>query len=270
MGTLAVADEAGRTIYYEHYSGDKTPVVLIHGWAMSGRLWDNVTRFLVENGHEVVVFDQRGCGRSDKDFADVSIAASVSDLMAILDKLNIDRPVLNGWSLGGAIAVETATQLGSGCRGLVLTCAATPRFEQAEDFPHGVPPGGVAQTVDAFNQDRHGFLAQLAQGICAKEVPGGVVDWMAGQFMESGPMVGHTIMELGPLDQREQMKALNVPVLNIIGSKDGVADPEVGRAAQPLLKKGQLAEFEDCGHAPFLEDFPRYSEELLRFLRNLD
>lgn len=269
MSTLETA-EKGRGIYYEHYRGDKTPVVLVHGWAMSCRLWDNVTRLLVENGHEVIVFDQRGCGRSDKDFEDVSIAASVSDLIALLDELKVERPVLNGWSLGGAIVVEAAAQLQDRCRGLILTCGATPRFEQTADFPQGVPEGGVAQTVDAFNQDRHGFLAQLAQGICAKEVPDGVVNWMAGQFMESGPTVGSTISELGPLDQREKMQALKAPVLTIIGSQDGVADPEVGRAAQSLLQNGKLVEFEDCGHAPFLEDFPRYSEEVLRFLHNLD
>lgn len=268
MGMLQ-ADEAGREIYYEHYRGSGTPVVLIHGWAMSCRVWDNVTRFLVEAGHEVVCFDQRGCGRSDKDFEDVSIAASVSDVMKLLEALGIEGAVLNGWSLGGAIAVGAAAELGPKCKGVILTCGATPRYEQAEDFPYGVPPGGVAATVDAFNESRFAFLHQLAQGVCVKDPGEGVVDWLASLFKECGPLVGATISELGTIDQRETMKSLSVPVLNIIGSKDSIADPEVGRAADKLLQHGMLVDFEDCGHAPFLEDFPRYRDEVLRFLANL-
>lgn len=269
MATLQV-DQAGREIYYEHYRGDKTPVVLIHGWAMSCRVWGNVTRVLVEAGHEVIAYDQRGCGRSDKDFDDASIAAGAADVVKLMATLNVQSAVLNGWSLGGAIAVAAADKLGDRCKGLVLTCGATPRFEQCADFPHGIPEGGVAGTVEMFNENPLVFLHQLAQGVCAKDPGEGVVDWMAGLFKESGPLAGASIAELGSVDQRAIMKSLTIPVLNIIGAKDGVADPEVGRYACSIQQHGELVEFEDCGHAPFIEDFPRYQAELSRFLNNIN
>jgi pimeloyl-[acyl-carrier protein] methyl ester esterase len=268
MGCLQV-EASGREIYFEHFKGSKTAVMLIHGWGMSCRVWDNVTRTLVEAGHEVITFDQRGCGRSDKDFEDVSIGASVGDALKLLEALKVEAVVVNGWSLGGVIAVDTADQLGARCKGVVLTCAASPRYEQAADFPYGVPAGGVAATVEAFNQNRITFLHQLAQGICAKDPGEGVVDWLADVSKQCGPLVGTTIAELATVDQRETLKKLSVPVLNIIGGKDAIADPEVGRAAKSLLQNGRLVEFEDCGHAPFMEDFPRYSTELFHFLEEL-
>ena len=73
MGMLT--REAGRQIYFEHYAGRGPTVVLSHGWGMGCRAWDDTIARLTDRGHAVVAYDHRGCGRSDKDFADVSIDA---------------------------------------------------------------------------------------------------------------------------------------------------------------------------------------------------
>ena len=161
MGLLATEGE--RRIYFEHYAGTGVPVLLLHGWGMSCRVWDTTLVALRKAGHAVVSFDQRGCGSSDKDFAEVSIAASARDAVALLDHLGIRRVVLNGWSLGGAIAVEAASQLGDRCAGVVLTAAASPRYTQAPDFALGNPPGSTAQTVALLREDRAGFLYNLTK-----------------------------------------------------------------------------------------------------------
>lgn len=261
-------DDRGRQIYYEHYQGKKTPVLLAHGWGMSCRVWDNVVAVLLEAGHEVVIFDQRACGRSDKDFNDVSISASVGDIVALVETLGLKKVVLNGWSLGGALVVGAAEALGQQCKGLVLTCAATPRYEQCEDFPHGLPVGSVAGTGEALNADRFGFLHQLAQGVFPEDPGGGTIDWLSAMFKGSGPGANKTIAELADLDQRAMMKSLSMPILNVVGGKDAVADPEVGRYAHSIQSKGTLIEFDACGHAPFLEEPARYNEELLNFITN--
>lgn len=142
---MAYLDTGAGQIYYEHHAGTKLPVLLVHAWAMNTRVWDSTLDALLEAGHEVIAFDQRGCGRSDKDFADFSIAALASDAVALVDHLKLDRVVVNGWSLGGAVATETAHRLGARCKGLVLTCGASPRYTQAEGFPHG----GTAETCAA-------------------------------------------------------------------------------------------------------------------------
>lgn len=264
MGFLNV--EGDRRIYFEHYAGAKTPVVLIHGWGTSLRAWDGILAHLQALGHAVVSFDQRGCAKSDKDFRESSIAASAGDVVALLDHLGLSRAVLNGWSLGGAVAVEAAHRLGPRCAGVVSTCGATPRYVQGPDFPHGAPAGTVAGMVETLRADRASFLLGLSQGVCAKPVGDAVVNWMWAQFMEAAPSADEALRDLDVIDQRGILAALDVPFLSIVGSLDAVAAPEIGRAAAALAPRGRLEDFEDCGHAPFVEDRDRYNRVLAEFL----
>ena len=141
MGRLAV--EGDRQIHFEHYGGGSKPtVVLSHGWGMGCRVWDNTVARLVDAGHGVVIYDQRCCGQSDKDFADVSIEALGADLAALCRHLRLAAPVLNGWSLGGAVAVDAAARLGNEVGGLVLTGGATPRYTQGGGLPPRWSGGG--------------------------------------------------------------------------------------------------------------------------------
>lgn len=264
MGWLTTDGE--RRIYFEHYPGQGIPIVLLHGWGMSCRVWDTTLVALHAAGHAVIGFDQRGCGASDKDFAEVSIAASARDTVAILDRLGIERVVLNGWSLGGAVAVEAAQRLGARCAGLVLTAAASPRYTQAPDFALGNPPGSTAQTVARLRADRANFLLDLTRAICAQPATPALEQWMWSLFMQAAPSADDALAELDHLDQRAALAALEVPVLAIVGAGDAVVPPDVCREAARIARHGRAVEFADSGHAPFLEEGERYRAVLLDFL----
>lgn len=269
MPFLTVERSEGRRIYFEHYAGSKTPVLLIHGWGMSNRIWDTTLVELQAHGHAVVTFDQRGCGQSDRDFPEVSVATSAADVVALVRHLGLQRVVLNGWSLGGAIAVEAARLLGAQCVGVVLTCGATPRYVQAADFPHGGPPEGVAQTIAALRADRANFLYGLTQAVCAVPQTPAMINWQWSIFMQTSPSADDALANLGSLDQRATLAALDVPVLSIVGGKDVIVDPAICRYAAKHAKRGTAVEFEECGHAPFVEDGPRYRKVLLDFLASI-
>lgn len=264
MAYLTVADD--RKIYFEHYPGKGLPVLLIHGWGMSCRIWDTTLVALQEAGHAVVSFDQRGCGSSDKDFPVISVEQSAADAVALLRHLGIRRAAVNGWSLGGAVAVETARLLGPACAGVVVTAGATPRGVQAADFPHGNPPGSTAQTVAMLRADRANFLYALSQGVCAVPQSAQMIEWLWSIFMQAAPGADAALVQLDTLDQRATLAALEAPLLSIVGAKDAIVSADIGRAAGKLAKRGSVVEFEECGHAPFIEDGPRYRQVLLDFL----
>jgi pimeloyl-[acyl-carrier protein] methyl ester esterase len=267
MARLQVED--GRSNYYEHHAGVKLPIVLIHGWGMSCRVWDTTLPSLKAAGHEVIAFDQRGCGQSDKDFAETSVTSSADDVAALVRHLRRDRVVLNGWSLGGAIGTAAAGLLGRSCAGLVLTAAATPRYTQADGFEHGIPPGSVAQMIGALRADRANFLMGLTKGVCAEPQSAAVEQWLWSIFMQTAPCADDALGDLDHLDQRAALAALDIPVLSVVGARDAILPPDICRAAARTARRGRAEEFAQSGHAPFLEEGPRYREVLLDFLRSV-
>ena len=102
--------DGNKSIYYEDLGGDGRAMVLIHGWGMDNRCWDGVILPLQAAGHRVVTMDHRGCGRSDHDFADLSIAAIAGDVASLVAHLGLSDVVINGWSLGGAVATHAALE----------------------------------------------------------------------------------------------------------------------------------------------------------------
>lgn len=262
--------EDGKTIYFEDHdaggNNDDSAVVLVHGWGASVQIWDYTLPSLAAAGHRVVLLDHRGCGQSSKDFADMSIEAIAGDVVALVEHLGLGRVVLNGWSLGGAVVVAAATQLGERCKAVVLTCGATPCYLQKSDYPYGGTDQNLADTLVAMDADRVNFLAGLAAGVCASEVSPQVVDWIGQMFLKSTPLAAQTLGALGPLDQRAEMAALSMPILGFVGGQDAIVDPAVCRSVANYATDVRLVECTTSGHAPFIEEAELYHSELLGFI----
>ena len=92
---------------------------------------------------------------------------------------------------------------------------------------------------------------------------------MWGAFIDSGPGVIRSLLDLGDLDQRALLAELDVPVLSIVGSADAILDPQVGMQAAKCARNGTTVAFDGCGHAPFIEDAPKYLATLLDFMAGI-
>jgi pimeloyl-ACP methyl ester carboxylesterase len=258
--------EKQRRVYYEDYGSGDQAVVLIHGWGASLRTWDYTLPMLCDAGHRVVLMDHRGCGGSDKDFSDFSIEAIASDVVALVSELGLTQVVLNGWSLGGAVVVQAAADLGARCSGVVLTCGASPTYIQKPDFPHGGDPSAMGETMAAMRANRPEFLWGLTQGVAATPLPEATLRWMWQIFMDSSPAAGASLAALEPLDQRQLIGTLACDILSCVGTGDVVVDPAIGRAVPQFNRRATVVEFEGCGHAPHIEAPDKYNAELMKFV----
>ncbi len=267
MGKLAVEDN--KEIYFEDYAGEGRPVVLVHGWGMSCRVWDYNLAALRAAGHRVVSLDHRGCGHSDKDFDDVSIGAIASDVVALVDDRGLESPVIVGWSLGAAVAVEAAEALGDRAAGLALIGTPSPRYLQAADWEIGGTPEAMKETAAALTGNRAGFLHDLTVGVFKDDPGPAVIEWMWSIFMETSPNADLTLIALGELDHREMMPTLELPALLCVGAADVVVDPRTSAKAGELLPNSRVVDFAESGHAPFIEEQEKFEGELLDFLRGI-
>ena len=259
--------DTGHSVHYKHFAGDRGTMALVHGWGMSGEYWNSTVEALLANGFGALVIDHRGCGGSDQDFQDLSLGAIAGDVANIVQKTSPGKIVLNGWSLGGAVVVEAAGQLGK-VDGLVLTCGATPRYTKSDDFSHGGEASDVLANQDAITAGRADFFRALAQGAVAEGTSAAVVDWLERGFLASGAGASRTLADLAHLDQRELLSSLTCPVLSIGGTKDGIVDPAIARFAAECAKTGRL-EMLDTGHSPQLENPEAYHRLVIEFMEQI-
>lgn len=98
--TVGTENQAPIEIYYEDHGTGK-PVVLIHGWPLSGRSWEYQVPALVEAGYRVITYDRRGFGKSSQPWEGYEYDTFTSDLHQLLEQLELQNVTLVGFSMGG-------------------------------------------------------------------------------------------------------------------------------------------------------------------------
>lgn len=266
---MSYLERDGSKLHYEVQGSGDITVVLSHGFGIAGEVWRDVAAALADD-FQVVTYDQRCCGDSDKDFTDVSVESQGDDLVALCDAVGADSVVLNGWSFGGAVVVDAGSKLGDRLKGLVLTGGASPRYTQAEGFPHGGTEADVAATVEALGTDAAAVLDSIYRdAVFVAEVDDSVKDWCVALASKSSRNGDEALNELARTDQRAIMQALGCPALVIHGVDDAVVPFGIGEFASKTLNNATLAAMEGCGHAPFLESPNEYLNHLKSFLKGL-
>src|SRR6266567_2992793 len=139
-------------LYYEDH-GSGSPVVLIHGYPLSGRAWDKQVPVLLEAGHRVITYDRRGFGDSSQPTVGYDYDTFAADLNTLMDTLDLHEAVLVGHSMGTGEVTRYLGRYGSArvAKG-VLVSPIPPYLLQAGDNPDGVPHSlfdGFAQAARA-------------------------------------------------------------------------------------------------------------------------
>src|SRR4029077_7210566 len=140
MSTVTVGKENSTPIelYYEDH-GSGSPVVLIHGWPLSGASWGKQTGALPAAGDRVITYDRRGFGRSSKTGIGYHYDTFAADLDKLLKKLDLKNVALVGFSMGTGEVTRYLGKYGSKrVRKAVLIGTLGPYLVKAPDNPDGV------------------------------------------------------------------------------------------------------------------------------------
>ncbi|CAA9559098.1 MAG: Non-heme chloroperoxidase [uncultured Thermomicrobiales bacterium] len=161
MPHVSVGQENSASIdlYYED-QGSGRPVVLIHGFPLSGRSWEKQTTALLEAGYRVVAYDRRGFGKSSQPTTGYDYDTFTADLNTLMTSLDLRDATLVGFSMGtGEVARYLGTYGSERVRQAAFLASIPPFLPKTDDHPNGVDHTVFDGIMAAIRQDRLAYLS---------------------------------------------------------------------------------------------------------------
>ena len=264
----------GTMLYHKDW-GEGRPVVLIHGWPLSGDTFDDLGIALAERGFRAIIPDRRGFGRSDQPWNGHDYDTYADDIAAVLEHCGIAEPVsLVGFSMGGGEVARFLTKQGKDrVSAAVLISSIVPYMLQTDDNPNGVPQAIFDQMTDGMKKDRAGFMTSFAkdffgQGFIDRPVSQGVLDDFWRQAMMAGQRSTLAAAKaFASTDFRPDLKSFAVPTLVIHGTADKTVPIDAtGRVVADQVPGATLIEYDGSAHGLFATDKERLIEDVCAFL----
>lgn len=243
MAKITVGDENGTPIelHYEDH-GVGRPVVLIHGWPLSGRSWEHQVPALVGAGYRVVAYDRRGFGASSQPWGGYDYDTFAADLHTLMEGLDLREATLVGFSMGGGEVARYLGTYGAGrVAGAVFAGAVPPYLYKSADNPDGgLDDATIAAFEGGVKGDRLAFLEEFTKNFFT---PGGLVSSAIRSHLPGGgPLVSEPqrrymrdiaafaspkgtldcIAAFGRTDFRGDLATITVPTLVIHGDADAI------------------------------------------------
>jgi pimeloyl-ACP methyl ester carboxylesterase len=275
MPYLPVGEENSGSIdlYYEDH-GSGPPVVLIHGYPLSGRAWDKQVPVLLEAGHRVITYDRRGFGKSSRPTSGYDYDTFATDLQTLMDELDLRRATLVGHSMGTGEVTRYLGAYGSArVARAVLISPIPPFLLQTSDNPEGLPGSLFEGFIRDAKADTPAWMKGFLDNFYNMDVYGGKLvsdaafqaSWNIAAAASATAAVA--CIPTWETDFRKDLPKIDVPVLVIHGDADRILPfPNTGKRLPGLIKEMELIVIEDGPHAISWTHADQVNNPLLRFL----
>jgi non-heme chloroperoxidase len=227
-------------LYYET-AGSGPPVVLVNSWGTTLRVWDQVIADLSAD-HQVIAYDWRGCGRSDRTAWGNTIDQNAADLVALIEHLDLDRPVLVGSSVGSLFALAAARTTGDRIGGVVVL--------DGPGHCHWMP--NLADVLHAHMRnlatDRAATIAASVANMYSDQASDALRAWTARQILDASPHIDALFDEQTTCDPRPWLPQIAAPILYIHGSMDQAVPVHVPQEMASLTAGSAVIVIDGAGH----------------------
>lgn len=258
----------GIELYYEVHGPEGADFLLmIQGLGHDARFWFRQVPELSRH-FRLILFDNRGVGRSDKPDEPYSIAGDAADALGLLDVLGVERAHVLGASRGGYIAQEIAISYPERVRKLVLLCThyGGPEYlELTRDLwkelldVKGLPPDEIHRRFICY---------AVTEGFFERERE--LVEEMVRMRLEL-PQPAYAFKRqfeaAAAFDVKDRVHLIRAPTLLLAGKEDKIVPLVLMERLAERIPKARLVVVEEAGHFLFIERPEVVNREIVRFLK---
>ena len=272
--TVGKENSCNIDIYYEDHGTGK-PVVLIHGWPLSGASWEKQVPVLLAAGRRVISYDRRGFGNSSKPTSGYDYDTFAEDLNKIILTLDLHNVMLVGFSMGGGEIARYLGKYGSKRVERVVFLSSVPPFLlKTPDNPSGVDKSVFDGIMKAISVDRLAFLSKFFSDFYnvdileGKRVSKQVVQFSWNVAAGASPKGTFDCVSAWLTDFRKDLARIDVPTLIIQGDADRILPIDAtGRRLHEAIKGSRYVEIKDGPHGIIWTHSEEVNRELLAFSR---
>ena len=260
-------------LYYEDHGTGK-PVVLVHGWPLSGRSWEKQVPALLDAGYRVITYDRRGFGDSSKPTSGYDYDTFAQDLHKLVTKLDLREFALVGFSMGGGEVARYLGTYGSERVSKAVFISSIPPFLlKTSDNPDGVDGAVFEGIKKAIVADRPAFLSQFLSNFYNVDTLGGKL--ISDQAVQLSWNIAAGASPKGTLecvsawltDFRNDLERIAIPTLVIHGDADRILPiSATGKRTPEFVKGSKLVVVEGGPHGMTWTHAEKINHELLGFL----
>jgi non-heme chloroperoxidase len=260
-------------LYYEdHGSGD--PVVLIHGYPLSGASWEKQLPVLLAAGHRIITYDRRGFGKSSQPTAGYNYDTFAEDLHKLVTKLKLRNFALVGFSMGGGEVARYIGKHGSKDVSHAVFISSVPPFLlKTPDNQEGVDASVFEGIQKAIAADRYAFFTDFFKNfyntdlLLGKRVSEQTVQASWNVAAGASATASLACVPTWHEDFRKDLSRIDVPTLVIHGDADRIVPiAAAGERTAKLIKGARLSVVKDGPHCITWTDAEEVNHELLSFL----
>ena len=273
MITVATENNHPVQLYYEDQGSGK-PVVLIHGWPLSGRSWEAQVPALVAAGYRVVTYDRRGFGASSQPWSGYDYDTFAADLNGLMTELDLKDATLVGFSMGGGEVARYIAKYGTDrVSKAVFAGAVPPYLYKSDDNPEGgLDDATIEQFETGVRTDRLAFLEDFSKNfftaggkLLVSEAQRAYAVQIAAFASPKGTL--DCIGAFARTDFRADLEKIRIPTLVIHGDSDAVVPLEVsGARTQKAIPGSVLKVVKGAPHGFNASHASEFNEGLIDFL----
>jgi non-heme chloroperoxidase len=261
-------------VHVEDTGGSGRPVVLIHGWPLSGESWLDQVPALTQAGYRVVRYDRRGFGRSDKPSKGYDYDRLADDLDGVLTELDLRDVTLVGFSMGGGEVARYVSRHGQDrLHSVVFAAAVTPYLAQTPDNPDGpLTEQQAEEWTKNLTQDRDAFFEEFTTTFFSAN---GELKVTEAQRQDALAMCRqadqHAVLAcmeaFGTTDFRGDLRSVTVPTLVLHGNADATVPFEgSGQRTHAAIPASELVVLDGAPHGCNVSHASEFNHALVSFL----